>query len=135
MITIPALMLFEFFIMNNKKGNNQSCSLNINVELAGVEPASKRGSHKLSTCLSPTYFSCTGWIRATDRYLSSCFLTEVAEQNFSQPRFTCTAWPGRFVATAPGRCLVPEPCPGIKLITYLNSVTQQERNYFRQLWF
>jgi len=26
------------------------------VELAGVEPASKRGSNKLSTCLSPDLF-------------------------------------------------------------------------------
>ena len=36
------------------------------VELPGFEPGSKQGSHTLSTCLAPTYFSCSNWIRATD---------------------------------------------------------------------
>ncbi len=43
------------------------------VELAGVEPASKRGSHMVSTCLSLTWFSDAGWIRATDLQLISLF--------------------------------------------------------------
>ena len=43
------------------------------VELAGVEPASKRGSHMVSTCLSPTWFSSAGRIRATYLHLISLF--------------------------------------------------------------
>lgn len=51
------------------------------VELPGVEPGSKRGSHKLSTCLAPTYFSGAGWIRATDQHLSPFIFAETPEQN------------------------------------------------------
>ena len=82
-----------------------------------------------------TWFSNKHRIRATNVYLSSCYLTETPELRFCQPRFACTACSDRFVATASGRCLVPMPGIGIKRLTYCNSVTQQERNYFRQLWF
>jgi len=57
------------------------------VELAGVEPASKRGSHKLSTCLAPTWFSYDGWIRATDHHLSFLIVTGTAKQYSCQFRF------------------------------------------------
>ena len=45
----------------------------------------------------------------------------------------CTAYSDRFKAIASGRCLVLAPCTWIKQLTYCNSVTQQERSYFRQL--
>jgi hypothetical protein len=41
------------------------------VELAGVEPASKRGSHMVSTCLSSDWFSNAGWPVAADLHLIS----------------------------------------------------------------
>ena len=43
------------------------------VELAGVEPASKRGSHMVSTCLSADWFSNAGWPVAADPHLISLF--------------------------------------------------------------
>ena len=39
------------------------------VELEGIEPSSKRGNHKLSTCLSLPKFSCNGRTKAINRYL------------------------------------------------------------------
>jgi|GEM_PF-3500577 len=36
------------------------------VELEGVEPSSKQGNNKLSTCLSSLRFSCTGKTEATN---------------------------------------------------------------------
>ena len=54
MFRYPSFGKYRFIVSGIKKGNNQHYSLNFQVELAGVEPASKRGSHKLSTCLSPT---------------------------------------------------------------------------------
>ena len=39
------------------------------VELEGVEPSSKRGNHKLSTCLSLPDFSCNGRTKAINHYL------------------------------------------------------------------
>jgi hypothetical protein len=41
------------------------------VELAGIEPASKRGRCKLSTCLSLIWFSNNHRIKATNNYLIS----------------------------------------------------------------
>jgi len=41
------------------------------VELEGVEPSSKRGNHKLSTCLSLTSFSSYGRTKAINRNLIS----------------------------------------------------------------
>lgn len=49
------------------------CLLFVKVELPGFEPGSKQGSHTLSTCLAPTYFSSNNWIRATDRCLIFLF--------------------------------------------------------------
>ena len=40
------------------------------VELEGVEPSSKQGNHKLSTCLSLTTFSCYSRTKAINRNLS-----------------------------------------------------------------
>ena len=39
------------------------------VELEGIERSSKRGNHKLSTCLSLPKFSCNGRTKAINRYL------------------------------------------------------------------
>ena len=39
------------------------------VDLEGVEPSSKRGNHKLSTCLSLPKFSCSGRTKAINRCL------------------------------------------------------------------
>ena len=39
------------------------------VELEGFEPSSKRGNHKLSTCLSLPKFSCYGRTKAINRNL------------------------------------------------------------------
>ncbi len=39
------------------------------VELEGIEPSSKRGNHKLSTCLSLPKFSCSGRTKAINRCL------------------------------------------------------------------
>ena len=39
------------------------------VDLEGVEPSSKRGSHTLSTCLSSPEFSCIDKTEATNLYL------------------------------------------------------------------
>ena len=41
----------------------------ISVELEGIEPSSKRGNHKLSTCLSLPKFSCSGRTKAINRCL------------------------------------------------------------------
>ncbi len=41
----------------------------IYVELEGIEPSSKRGNHKLSTCLSLPKFSCSGRTKAINRCL------------------------------------------------------------------
>ncbi len=39
------------------------------VDLEGIEPSSKRGNHKLSTCLSLPNFSCNGRTKAINHYL------------------------------------------------------------------
>ena len=39
------------------------------VELEGIEPSSKRGNHKLSTCLSLPNSSCNGRTKAINRCL------------------------------------------------------------------
>ena len=39
------------------------------VDLEGVEPSSKQGTNKLSTCLSSPGFSCTSKTEATNLYL------------------------------------------------------------------
>jgi len=43
------------------------------VELAGIEPASKQGTHRFSTCLSVFVFSDHGWQTTADRDLISLF--------------------------------------------------------------
>jgi len=39
------------------------------VELEGVEPSSKQGNNKLSTCLSSLRFSCVSKTKATNLHL------------------------------------------------------------------
>lgn len=56
--------------MNIKKRNHSlQSSFFFCVELEGVEPSSKRGNHKLSTCLSLPNFSCNGRTKAINHYL------------------------------------------------------------------
>ena len=43
------------------------------VELEGVEPSSKQGNYKLSTCLSSLSFSYNGKTEATNHYLILCY--------------------------------------------------------------
>ena len=51
-------------ILNKKKtAENQRFTKQI-VELEGIEPSSKRGNHKLSTCLSLPRFSCANRTKA-----------------------------------------------------------------------
>ena len=49
------------------------------VELEGVEPSSKRGNHKLSTCLSLTSFSSYGRTKAINRNLISLIFILTSE--------------------------------------------------------
>ena len=58
----------EIDIYFNKKTAENQRFTNI-VELEGVEPSSKRGNHKLSTCLSLPKFSCYGRTKAINRNL------------------------------------------------------------------
>ena len=48
------------------------------VELEGIEPSSKRGNHKLSTCLSLPKFSCNGRTKAINHYLILLIFTKSA---------------------------------------------------------
>ena len=48
------------------------------VDLEGIEPSSKRGNHKLSTCLSLPNFSCNGRTKAINRYLILLIFTKSA---------------------------------------------------------
>ena len=102
------------------------------MELPGVEPGSKRGSHMLSTCLAPTWFSGNDWIRATDPYLSFLSFTDQAKQQICYLRISCTTSSESLRAWHPGDVLSRHLVPGLS-INLLNSVTQQERSYFRQL--
>ena len=58
----------EIDIYFNKKNTENQWFTNI-VELEGIEPSSKRGNHKLSTCLSLPKFSCRGRTKAINRDL------------------------------------------------------------------
>lgn len=49
------------------------------VELEGIEPSSKRGNHKLSTCLSLPKFSCNGRTKAINHYLILLIFTKSAK--------------------------------------------------------
>ena len=102
------------------------------MELAGVEPASKRGSNRLSTCLAPTWFSSEDWIRATDPHLSFLSFASWAKQPTCYLRFSCTTGSDSLRAGHPGDVSSQHLVPGLS-INLLNSVTQQERSYFRQL--
>ena len=48
------------------------------VDLEGIEPSSKRGNHKLSTCLSLPNFSCNGRTKAINHYLILLIFTKSA---------------------------------------------------------
>ena len=101
------------------------------VDLEGVEPSSKQGNNKLSTCLSSLRFSCVGKTKATNPRLIlfiSFRLQGRPELSSIYPHFLIIG----LEATAAGKCLVSVPCTGIKF-NLLYSIKQQERSYFRQL--
>ena len=58
----------EIDIYFNKKTAENQRFTNI-VELEGIEPSSKRGNHKFSTCLSLPKFSCCSRTKAINRNL------------------------------------------------------------------
>ncbi len=72
----------------------------IYVELEGIEPSSKRGNHKLSTCLSLPKFSSNGRTKAINRYLILLNFHSCLKADKNYPRCNCTTLPERFGATA-----------------------------------
>ena len=70
------------------------------VELEGVEPSSKRGNHKLSTCLSLTWFSCRDRTKAINPGLILFEFRRACEAARGYLRFDCTTEPECFGATA-----------------------------------
>ena len=58
--------------------------LRVFVELAGIEPASKQGTHRVSTCLAVCWFSNPGWQTAADRSLIPCFLAGITGKDHGQ---------------------------------------------------
>ena len=50
--------------------STNSLITNVFVDLEGIEPSSKRGNHKLSTCLSLPKFSCRNRTKA----INSCLI-------------------------------------------------------------
>ena len=104
------------------------------VELEGFEPSSKRGNHKLSTCLSlPKFF-------VQEQNQSHQFLPyplkfhQKRKATSDYPRCNCTTKPECFGATASEWCLVLAPGAWIKLI-YYDSIKQQEHNFRCQIKF
>jgi len=85
------------------------------VELEGIEPSSKRGNHKLSTCLSLPKFSSNGRTKAINRCLILLRFHSCREADKNYPRCNCTTESECFGATASEWCLVPAPGAGIKL--------------------
>ncbi len=70
------------------------------VELEGVEPSSKRGNNKLSTCLSLSEFSCTDRTKAIKSIPYPLWFHPEPEAVPDYPRFNCTTLPECFGATA-----------------------------------
>ena len=56
--------------LNKKKESSEIIRAFFMVELEGIEPSSKRGNHKLSTCLSLPKFSC----RSRTKAINSCLI-------------------------------------------------------------
>lgn len=81
------------------------------VELAGVEPASRQGDHMLSTCL--VLLDCRDRSAAEQPSLSlvPVFLTIRPEQSSGQPCIACASLSGWIRALPPGRRLVTTPVP------------------------
>jgi len=84
------------------------------VELGGVEPPSKQGKNKLSTCLSSLRFSNAGKTEATNLRLIlfiSFRYQGLSELSSIYPHFLIIS----LEATAFGKCLVQSPSVRIKL--------------------
>ena len=66
-ITKFLIQSLSLFTQNKRRLNpNQSPFLLPFVEMEGIEPSSKRGTNKLSTCLVLTWFSSIGRIKTTN---------------------------------------------------------------------
>ena len=73
-LKIDFYWIFCLFYKSKKLANHWFCELLLNfeivlVELEGVEPSSKQGNNKLSTCLSSLRFSSVGRTEATNSHL------------------------------------------------------------------
>ena len=102
------------------------------MELEGIEPSSKRGSHTLSTCLFQTsvFVPWQDLDHPSWPYpLKSHLLHEAATD---YPRFCCTATLNASGPLLSVRCLVSSPSKEIKPI-YYTSIRQREQSCFRQI--
>jgi len=81
------------------------------VELRGVEPRSRQGDHKLSTCL--VLLDCRERSAAEQPSLTlvPVFLAIRPEQSSGQPRIACASLSGWIRAVPPGRRLVTAHVP------------------------
>ena len=104
------------------------------VELEGIEPSSKQGDHKLSTCLVQFWFSCKGltWTTEPMPYPLRFHWWIKAFTNYS--RICCTAYPTASGRGLSARCLVPMSNKGMKLI-YYTSIMLREHKYCCQINF
>lgn len=104
------------------------------VDLEGFEPSSKRGNHKLSTCLSPPSI----FEHKQDRshpfvpYPLNC--RKGYEEKPELFPILLRRYVKRFGKRAFERRLVPTSNVGIKPV-YYTSTRQREHNYFRQIIF
>ncbi len=68
--------------------------------MEGVEPSSKRGNHKLSTCLSSPNFSSTAGPKPPNNTLVSLFSQEPRDGTQTISDITAPLKPDRFGTTA-----------------------------------
>ncbi len=120
--------------LNKTEAAEKSAASVLTVELEGIEPSSKRGNHKLSTCLSlPSVF-----VRRQDQshqpapYLRK-FRKGRGERPWLFPILLCR-FAKRFGTRAFERHPVSITMTEIKLI-YCTSIKQRERNFRCQIKF
>ena len=104
------------------------------VELEGIEPSSKQGDHKLSTCLVQFWFSCHGLTWTTEPWPYPLRLHRSAEARADYSRICCTAYPAASGRGLQARCLVPMSNKGMKPI-YCTSIMLREHKSCCQINF
>ena len=102
--------------------------------MEGVEPSSKRGNHKLSTCLSSPNFSNTARPKPPTSTLSSLVSPEPQGRTQAISDITAPLSRNASEQQQPSDVSSPHLVQRLSLI-YYNSIKQQERNYFRQIKF